>query len=345
MKKNPFRFHRWAYAALLVFVFLWILLPFWVPLVLATIFALGIEPVLKRISEVLKIKLKVTAGAYLITLFLFIFIPVTLFVTRSLQSLKTLSEKLSEKGYSSWEIFANYADIKLRWTDQLKLFEKQLNIELSPHVQAWGESILNWTSKIALKWSSQVIQAFPHFVLSFGIFLITLYLFLKHKKEIKNFLIYSGALNFPKSREILEITQNACATTLIASLTTGFIQALLVSSVALYFEAGDFWLIFLTTFFVSFIPALGAGPICFVLAIPFLIRGEYFAGSFLVGFSVFTGTIDNVIRPYLVSSGDNIHPFILFLATIGGVLTLGLPGLFIGPVVAIMTLRIAPLLL
>lgn len=339
--KNQHRQLRWIYAISLLLVFGWILLPFWLPLVLAGIFALGIEPVLKRIGEHFKIKLKVTAWTYIATLFLFIFVPITVFVTRSVQGI----QKLSEGGLSSTELFANFTDLKSRLGERIVGIEESFGIEIQSHLNSWGEALFNWLSKLALQLSSHIVQSFPQFVMSFAIFLVTLFLFLKNKSEIKKFLIECGALSFPQSLEILRITQGACAVTLIASLTTGFIQALLVGLVALFFQAGDFWIVFLATFFTSFIPAVGAGPVCFLLSLPFLIRGEYATGGILVAFAFLTGTIDNVIRPYLVSTGDSLHPFLLFLATIGGILTLGLSGLFIGPVVAIMAVRITPLLI
>ena len=61
------------------------------------------------------------------------------------------------------------------------------------------------------------------------------------------------------------------------------------------------------------------------------------AGGMLITAGV-VGIIDNVIRPYMQSSHDEIHPLVAILSIFGGLLVLGLPGLFIGPVVAAMAL-------
>lgn len=329
------------YAFGLVFLLGLILSPFWMPILMAAIFALGIEPVLKKLGEKLNLKLKVTAWAYLISLFFFIFVPITIFVLRSIDGVK----KWSEQGFSSTEFYASILDIKARILAMIASTEKKFNFEISDQLEIWGNDFIDWLSQFLIQVSGQIATSFPQFLMSFTIFLITLYIFLKQKSAIRIFLYKSGVLNISALRQIIQITQNACASTLIASLTTGFIQASLVATAALIFRAGDFWIVFLATFFTSFIPAIGAGPVCFLLAVPFLLRGEYFPGGSLVAFAFFTGTVDNIIRPYLVSSGESLHPFFLFLATIGAILIFGLPGLFIGPVIAIMTVKIFPLLI
>lgn len=54
--------------------------------------------------------------------------------------------------------------------------------------------------------------------------------------------------------------------------------------------------------------------------------------------AVFIGTIDNVIRPAVVSSHDDMHPLIALLAIFGGLSSLGPSGVFLGPVVAAIAL-------
>jgi len=53
--------------------------------------------------------------------------------------------------------------------------------------------------------------------------------------------------------------------------------------------------------------------------------------------TVFVGTLDNFLRPALIKRGADL-PFLLILAgVLGGLLTLGIVGLFVGPVVLAIT--------
>ncbi len=48
---------------------------------------------------------------------------------------------------------------------------------------------------------------------------------------------------------------------------------------------------------------------------------------------MFVGTIDNVLRPFLIKSGADLPLLLIFAGVIGGLLAFGVVGLFVGPVV------------
>jgi predicted PurR-regulated permease PerM len=56
-------------------------------------------------------------------------------------------------------------------------------------------------------------------------------------------------------------------------------------------------------------------------------------GTILLVISIFAMTIDNVIRPVLIRKGADLPLVMIFAGVIGGLLTFGILGLFIGPVV------------
>jgi len=45
------------------------------------------------------------------------------------------------------------------------------------------------------------------------------------------------------------------------------------------------------------------------------------------------GLIDNLIGPYLISRGNNLHPFIILISVLGGISLFGPIGFILGPVV------------
>ncbi|WP_082145604.1 AI-2E family transporter [Microvirga massiliensis] len=47
---------------------------------------------------------------------------------------------------------------------------------------------------------------------------------------------------------------------------------------------------------------------------------------------LFVGSLDNVLRPYLISRGIKMPMVLIFLGVLGGVLTFGIVGVFLGPV-------------
>jgi predicted PurR-regulated permease PerM len=47
--------------------------------------------------------------------------------------------------------------------------------------------------------------------------------------------------------------------------------------------------------------------------------------------------MDNILRPYLIKKGADLPLLLIFAGVIGGMLTLGLVGIFVGPVVLAVT--------
>ena len=56
-------------------------------------------------------------------------------------------------------------------------------------------------------------------------------------------------------------------------------------------------------------------------------------GSFLIGVALVAGTLDNVLRPFLIRMGADLPLLLVFSGVVGGMLAFGLVGIFIGPVV------------
>jgi predicted PurR-regulated permease PerM len=63
-------------------------------------------------------------------------------------------------------------------------------------------------------------------------------------------------------------------------------------------------------------------------------------GIFLFIWAAFTGTVDNFIRPVLIRMGADLSLLLIFAGVIGGLVAFGLVGLFVGPVVLAVALRL-----
>jgi predicted PurR-regulated permease PerM len=88
----------------------------------------------------------------------------------------------------------------------------------------------------------------------------------------------------------------------------------------------------LVTFLMALIP--GGPPFVWVPAVLWLFgAGQVGWGIFLMVWGLFgISGIDNLVRPILISRGANLPFIIVLLGVIGGVMTFGFIGLFLGPV-------------
>jgi predicted PurR-regulated permease PerM len=53
----------------------------------------------------------------------------------------------------------------------------------------------------------------------------------------------------------------------------------------------------------------------------------------LLVWTAFVGTLDNFLRPFLIKMGADLPLLLIFAGVIGGLVSLGLLGIFVGPVV------------
>jgi predicted PurR-regulated permease PerM len=84
---------------------------------------------------------------------------------------------------------------------------------------------------------------------------------------------------------------------------------------------------------LSFLPA-GPPLVWGGVAIWLLSRGEFWWGVFVVAWgALLVSTIDNLLRPYLLSQSNNLPVVLGFFGLVGGVLAFGFIGIFVGPAV------------
>jgi len=65
--------------------------------------------------------------------------------------------------------------------------------------------------------------------------------------------------------------------------------------------------------------------------------GDMVWGCVLMAFMLVAGTIDNVIRPFLIRKGADMPLMLIFVGVVGGIVSFGIMGIFVGPVVLAVT--------
>lgn len=193
---------------------------------------------------------------------------------------------------------------------------------------------------------SDFIAELPTVLMLGLITIIAMYCFLKESRTIREFFDRYFYFSPENGNRFVKMVKMSCREVFVSNILTGILQSLIVSIGALAFGIGDFFLVFFITFIVSFIPVAGAGPVAGVLGLICFAESRIGAGIGMMIIGGVTGISDNIIRPYFASMGEvEVHPFIGLLAVIGGVIMFGLPGLFIGPLLASLTFGAVPIII
>ena len=82
------------------------------------------------------------------------------------------------------------------------------------------------------------------------------------------------------------------------------------------------------------IPGIGTTIVTVPAIVYLFFTGQMFSAIGLLVWSVLiVGLVDNFIGPYLISRGNNLHPFIILISVLGGISLMGPIGFVIGPVI------------
>jgi predicted PurR-regulated permease PerM len=166
------------------------------------------------------------------------------------------------------------------------------------------------------------------------LFLIALFFMLVHGDELVSWLDGVSPLRRGQTRELLSTFKKVSYGVVVATVLTATVQA--TAALIGYYIASVPNPVFFAacTFFMAFVPAIGAGAVAVLAAALLFVTGHTNMAIFLTVWGVvIVGLSDNVVRPILTKRGIEIHGAILFFALLGGLAAFGAMGLLIGPLV------------
>jgi predicted PurR-regulated permease PerM len=137
-----------------------------------------------------------------------------------------------------------------------------------------------------------------------------------------------------ESDQLLERTSGTVQATVIGRIGIGIIQGAIGGILFLLvgIPAPLFWTIVMAI--LSMVPALGAPVVWIPASAILLLSGHWIRALILVAGGVaLIHPVDNIVYPLLVGPRFGLHPLVLFVALLGGVIVFGAPGLILGPII------------
>ena len=174
------------------------------------------------------------------------------------------------------------------------------------------------------------------FVFRAVLMLIALFFFLVSGASLVDWLDSISPLRAGRTLELLSTFRRVSYAVIMSAAITAAVQA--AAALVGYAIAGVPSPLFfgLVTFFVAFIPAIGAAVVCLFAAALLLLTGHPYAAVFLAVWGVVVvGLVDNLIK-----RGLEIHGAVVFFALIGGLATFGAIGLLLGPLLVSLFLAV-----
>ena len=310
-----------------------ILAPFLLATVWASTIAVATWPLLLKIEAWLGKRRGAAVAVMLVAMLLAFVLPVGLVVDSIVSHRETISgwltglPEMTLPNAPAWveKIPVVGAAITTAWNELAAAGTKAIFVRLSPHTKgafAWVMSRVGGLGTI-----------FVQFVLTVG---ITGILYAKGETAAAGLVLFGRRLGGDRGENVVRLSGQAVRAVALGVIVTALVQSFL-SGIGMAVAGVPFATMLTGLVFVLCIAQIGPLLVVLPASIWLYLQGSHGWGIALFVWSIPVGLIDNVIRPILIKRGADLPLLLIFAGVIGGLLTFGIIGLFVGPVVLAVT--------
>jgi predicted PurR-regulated permease PerM len=317
------------FLGMLIGLSLWILQPFLVAIVWATMIVVSTWPLMMSLQGRLRGKRSWAVLVMTLVLFLVLILPF-------LAAIGTLVSHAGE--IADWA--KSLTTLKLPsppdWLGAVPLVGDEA-------VQGWEhlttQDVEEWARKAApyvgalVKWFvAQVGSVGVVFVESLMTVVIAAILYAKGERAAEQVLRFGHRLAGPRGEASMRLAAQAIRGVALGVVVTALVQAVL-GGIGLAVAGVPFAAILTMIMFMFSVAQVGAVPVLIPAVVWLYWSGTPGWGTFLLIVTIVVGTLDNVLRPILITKGANLPLLLVFTGVVGGLIAFGLIGIFVGPVI------------
>jgi predicted PurR-regulated permease PerM len=319
---------------LVTLVFLYLLKPFFTPIFWAAVIAGIFKPLYERLLFKLN-RPNLSAAMILFMISLIIILPASiiasLLITESMQLYDTIS--------------ADTSAVEQRFRDTLSMvtnhpYVKHFNMNDQFIIDKFSEAVKTIANYIFVHLTS-LTQDTVVFLIQFGVMIYTLYFFFRDGDKILKRAMRMCFLDSGRGKVLYEHFIATARATLKATVLLGGLQG--ISGGIIFYIAGIdgaiIWGLLMTV--LAILPGIGCSIIWAPAGAIMLLSGHLWQGIAILTFGVLVISLgDNMLKPLLIGNDVEMHPLLIFLSTLGGLVVFGLSGFVIGPIIASLFLAI-----
>lgn len=182
--------------------------------------------------------------------------------------------------------------------------------------------------------AGNIFSSASSLALNMFIAIVGLFYMLRDGHAFKKTIVELSPLADKYDNEIIERIERAVNSVVVGSLFTSLVKGLLAALGFWIFGVPHAILWGLLTAIVSLLPGIGAG-LTLIPAVLYLFAVD--AAAQAIGLAIWStvvvGLVDNFLMPFIMGKGFTVHPLLVLLAVVGGIIFFGPIGLFLGPLV------------
>jgi len=291
-----------------------IIKPIIMPIIFGLLFAYIFGPVYKALQKITKNK-NIAASFLVISLILIVAIPVIYFVPVAVN--QAFEIYVIAQNFNLAELIGNFAKPDIAST---------LAINLDNIIGQFFTAFLNQFKDLLLNLPSLIFQ--------FAVFLFTFYFATRDSNELSEYIRSLSPFSKDTEKRFLQEFRGITNAIVFGQVLIGITQGLALGAGLFFLGVPNALILTFVASLLSIIPVLGSWLIWLPVSIFLLVADQAFAGIFLLLYgAIFVSSIDNLLRPYILSKKSTLPVALSLIGTIGGLFFFGIAGLVLGPLV------------
>ena len=181
---------------------------------------------------------------------------------------------------------------------------------------------------------SNTFSDLPNLMLKFAVFIFTFYFATKDSDKIREYISELSPLSKNTENRFSQEFRNITNAVIFGQILIGVIQGLSLGLGMFLLGVPNTGFLTILAVIASIIPMIGAWLVWVPVSLYLLASGSTLQGTILFLYGLlFVSIIDNILRTYFISKRSNVGTFVAILGIIGGLYTLGVIGLILGPLI------------
>ena len=172
-----------------------------------------------------------------------------------------------------------------------------------------------------------------HFLLTVAIAAI---LYANGEKASRGVILFARRIGKDRGERTIRLAGQAIRGVALGVIVTALVQSI-ISGLGLWLAGVPRTGLLIAITFVLCVAQLGPLLVLIPAIVWLYWSGSVFWGSVLVVFAVIVAIVDNVMKPVLIKRGVDLPLILIIAGVIGGIISFGVLGLFVGPVILAVT--------
>ncbi len=313
-------------------LFLFLLKPFFAPILWACIIAVLFHPLQVRLEKTWGDRPNLTALTVLLACVVLVVLPVLLLLGSFAQQGIALYRQIDTGEIQPGQ----YIDQVRSAFPAVQALLERFNIDMSSVRENLANAAVA-TSRFLAQNALAVGQGTFAFFLKLGLMLYVAFFLLRDGRRLVEQLVDALPLGDERERLLFQKFAEVTRATVKGNLFVAMVQGALGGLIfwILGIPAALLWGVVMTV--LSLIPAIGAGLIWLPAAIYLYAIGDWVSATILILYGILIiGLADNILRPILVGRDTKLPDWLVLLSTLGGLTLFGLNGFVVGPLIAVL---------